>query len=220
MYKIIAKIRNSKVSRLDFVEYLLSKGVFSFLRGLIASPFLSRRFPFFMGAGVRIFHANNAKLGACVYIGDYSVLNFLSLGGVLIEDNVTIREFCWMQLTSSLSNPGGSIYIGENTYIGPRANLGAAGDLVIGARCQIGASVSFIAENHNYSGGVEIYGQGVSRKGIVIGEDCWIGNGAIILDGVELGNGVVVGAGSVVTKSFPAGAVIVGNPARLLKCRV
>ena len=58
-----------------------------------------------------------------------------------------------------------------------------------------------------------------SLSEVKIGYGCWIGWGAIVLPGVTLGDGCVVGAGSVVTKSYEAGSVIAGNPARILKTR-
>ena len=56
-----------------------------------------------------------------------------------------------------------------------------------------------------------------SGQPIVIGEDCWFGGQVIVLPGVTIGNGVVVGAGSVVTKSVPDMVVVAGNPARIIK---
>ncbi len=57
----------------------------------------------------------------------------------------------------------------------------------------------------------------VQSSPIVIGSNCWIGANAVILPGVSLGDNVVVGAGSVVTKSFPANVIIAGNPAKIIR---
>ncbi len=59
----------------------------------------------------------------------------------------------------------------------------------------------------------------VIRKKIVLKDDVWIGVGATILSGINLGQGCVIAAGSVVTKSFPAYSIIGGNPAKLIKMR-
>lgn len=56
-------------------------------------------------------------------------------------------------------------------------------------------------------------------KRVVIGNDVWIGRSAILLPGVEVGNGSVIGAGAVVTKNVPAYAIVAGNPARLIRYR-
>ena len=58
-----------------------------------------------------------------------------------------------------------------------------------------------------------------TKGDIVIEDDAWIGVGAIILDGVTIGESSVVGAGSVVTESIPKSAIAVGNPARIVKIR-
>jgi acetyltransferase-like isoleucine patch superfamily enzyme len=98
--------------------------------------------------------------------------------------------------------------------------LGGAGGLEIGDECIIGQYLSCHPENH-VSGDLEvaIRHQGVTRKGIKIGPNCWIGSKVTILDGVEIGKGCIIAAGAVVTKSFPSNSVIGGVPAKLLKSR-
>ena len=199
---------------------LLQKGGTAYIRGFLMRPRLGAwRGSFFLGKGVTIINKRLLRVGRGVYIGNYGYLDCLSIGGVNLGDGVTIREGCWLQLTSSYELPGSNINIGNNTYIGPRMTLGAAAPIVIGARCQFGANVSMAAENHKFTGEAEIYGQGVVQKGITIGDDVWVGNGAIILDGVTIGNGVVIGAGTVVTKSIPSRSVVVGVPGRVIKSR-
>jgi acetyltransferase-like isoleucine patch superfamily enzyme len=201
-------------------HFAWQKGALPFLRGLLVSPLLgSSAGSFFLGRGVKIINKGHLRIGRGVYIGNYSYLDCLSEGGVTLGDRVTIREGCWLQLTSSYDTPGTHIRVGNNVYMGPRMTLGAAAPIVIGDRCQFGANVSMAAENHKFSGEGEIFGQGVVQKGIVFGNDVWVGNGAIILDGVTIGDGVVIGAGSVVTRSIPARSVAVGVPARVIKSR-
>jgi acetyltransferase-like isoleucine patch superfamily enzyme len=200
--------------------HALQKGFMPCVRGMIAKPFLGQtKGLVFLGRGCRILSSGQLTAGKSLYIGDYAYIDCLSSGGVNIGDNVTIREGCWLQLTSRYDNPGTSITIGNSVYIGPRATLGAAAPLTIGDRSQIGANVSFIAENHQFDGIAEIFEQGVTRKGIMIGRDVWIGNNAVILDGVSVGDGTVIGAGTVVTKSLPARSVAVGVPARVVHTR-
>ncbi len=199
---------------------MFQKGFFPLLRGFAVRPFLGAvKGTFFLGRGVTLINKGHLRVGSGIYIGNYSYLDCLSVGGVTLGNRVTIREGCWLQLTSSYANPGSSITIGDDVYIGPRMILGAAAPIVIGSRCQFGANISLVAENHKFSGEGEIFQQGVVQKGITIGNDVWIGNSAIILDGVTIGDGVVIGAGSVVTKSVPSRSVVVGVPGRVIKTR-
>jgi acetyltransferase-like isoleucine patch superfamily enzyme len=59
----------------------------------------------------------------------------------------------------------------------------------------------------------------VSKGGIVIGDDAWLGYGVIVLDGARIGRDAVIGAGSVVTGEIPNGAIAAGSPAKVLKLR-
>lgn len=121
-----------------------------------------------------------------------------------------------IQCSSSPTNPGKGLHIGDNTYIGPGAILGIGGPVSIGADCQIGAGFTVVAENHQIGIDGASHSE-VIRKGVIIGDGSWIGHRVTIVDGVTLGAGCIVGAGSVVTKSFPANSTIVGVPAKLLK---
>ena len=90
----------------------------------------------------------------------------------------------------------------------------AIGKIDIGRGTYIAPNVGIITSNHNYYDLDEHF----PPKNVVIGEQCWIGMYSVILPGVVLGPQTVVGAGSVVTKSFPDGnCVIAGNPARIIK---
>ncbi len=204
----------------EVLRHIAAKGLGPLVRGLFKRPFLGRaKGLFFLGRGCTILAPNKLRVGCGFYLGNYAYLDCFSLGGITAGDNVTIREGCWAQLTSRYDMPGTSITIGNNVYIGPRSILGAAAPLVIGDRCQIGANVSFIAENHQFEGEGEIFEQGVIRRGVTLGTDIWIGNNVTVLDGVNVGDGCVIGAGTVLTKSVPARSVVVGVPGRVIKTR-
>jgi acetyltransferase-like isoleucine patch superfamily enzyme len=208
------------ISAAEVLRHLLGKGFMPFLRGLYWRPFLGAASGMiFMGRGCKILTSAKLKVGRNFYLGNYAYMDCLSIGGVNIGDNVTIREGCWAQLTSRYDNPGTHIMIGNSVYIGPRSILGAAAPLVIGERCQIGANVSFVAENHAFEGEGEIFDKGVSRKGITLGSDVWVGNNVTFLDGVVIGESSVIGAGTVVTKSVPPRSVVVGVPGRVIRTR-
>ncbi|MCE2186006.1 hypothetical protein GPX23_08725 [Streptococcus thermophilus] len=88
----------------------------------------------------------------------------------------------------------------------------ASEGLIFGDNVMIGPKCSLFAENHNFSSKkLTIKEQGVNQKEIVIEDDCWIGSNVIILDGVKIGRGSVIGAGSLVSKDIPAGSIYINK---------
>lgn len=88
----------------------------------------------------------------------------------------------------------------------------------IGENVWWGANVGIISANHDFRN-IENYSGHIESKPIIIEDNVWIGMNSVILPGVHLGKNVVVGAGSVVTKSFSDNLIIAGNPAKIIKHR-
>ncbi len=113
------------------------------------------------------------------------------------------------------------IHIDEDTFIAPNVCIEGPGDIKIGKHCMIAAHSGIYANNHNFADPMmPIKYQGVTRKGIVIEDDCWLGHGVTVLDGVTIGKGSVIGAGSVVNRDIPPFSIAVGTPARVIKNRI
>ena len=100
--------------------------------------------------------------------------------------------------------------IGEHSSIGPYGYVGCSGKITIGKNVMLGPKCSLFAENHVFSD-IErsIKSQGVKQNGITIEDDCWIGSNVTILDGVTIGKGSVIGAGTLVTKDISAGSIVI-----------
>jgi acetyltransferase-like isoleucine patch superfamily enzyme len=119
------------------------------------------------------------------------------------------------------------ISIGNNVVIRPGTFLFAdptdgGGGITIEDKVLIGPGVHFYTNNHEFSDtSLPIYDQSYPtptlKDSIVLRTGCWVGAGAIILPGVEVGENSVIGAGTVVTKSVPAKVVYAGNPGRVIK---
>ena len=119
----------------------------------------------------------------------------------------------------------GTIQIGENTQLNG-VSITAYKRVVIGKNCQI-ASATFItdtdfhpvdpAERKKQVCGLKYDMEMVAKKEVTIGDNVWIGWGAILLKGVQIGDNSIVAAGSVVLGQFPGNVIIAGNPAKIVK---
>ena len=114
-------------------------------------------------------------------------------------------------------NGFGEIRIGSGSWIGQYNNLRAGGgDIFIGRDCLVSQFCSLVASNHGTAAGAIIQAQPPDplRRGIRIGNDVWLGAGTCVLPGVEIGDGAVLGANSVVTRNVPSMEIWAGSPAR------
>ncbi len=120
---------------------------------------------------------------------------------------------------TTIENPT-KINIGNNVWIGKNVALYGCNGIKIGDDVVIAKDVSLISGNHEYSNKtIKINKQGMqtNKPPIIIGNDVWIGEKAIILKAVNIGEGCVIGAGAVVTKDIPAFSVAAGNSAIIIK---
>lgn len=109
----------------------------------------------------------------------------------------------------------GDVKVGANTWIGPFVELDGTGGLEIGSYCSISAGVNIATHDTvkwALSGGKQPY----EYAPIKIGDNCFIGNGAIINKGVSIGKHCLVGAGAVVTKNIPDFSIAAGVPAKII----
>ncbi len=174
----------------------------------------------FIGKHVKIECKKKISCGKGVTIGDYTYINALCKGGVRIGNNVSIGRKCSIECTGVLRNLGESLTIGNNVGIAENSFIGVRGQVYIGDNCIFGPNVKIHSENHIFTcTNVPIKLQGEQRKGVRIEEDCWIGSGAIILDGVHIGKGSIIAAGAVVNKDVESYTIVGGVPAKLIRHR-
>lgn len=114
-----------------------------------------------------------------------------------------------------------NISIGNNVWIGEKCRFsGASGKITIGNNIAFGPEVVIWAGSHNYYNPELLpYDHSDITKSVVIEDNVWICCRACIIPGVTIGEGAVVAMGAVVTKDVPPGAVVGGNPAKILKYR-
>lgn len=164
----------------------------------------------------------NIILGNKVEIEKGAVLRCQKPGSdekIILHDNARVQEYA---LIHSLY---GSVEIGENSFVGPFTVIygyrkNGQGGTKIGRHVLIAGQCFIIPANHTCARiDRPIFYQEVTSKGIVIEDEVWIGANCKILDGVTIGKGAVVAAGSVVTRDVPSYGIVSGVPARLKKFR-
>jgi acetyltransferase-like isoleucine patch superfamily enzyme len=163
--------------------------------------------------GIQIFRIVYKVLGFFLNLYHLSRTKVIvyNLGGigenVILDNNIYVNE-------------PKNIKLGSNIFIGRDVFLNAYDTIEIGDHAVIAAGCKLITGNHGYSEiGVPIGLQPIKLSPITLGKDIWLGYNVIILPGVELGDGCIVAAGAVVTKSFEEYSILGGVPAKLIARR-
>jgi len=175
----------------------------------------------FIGKRSSILASNLIRFDKNLSIADDCHIDALSRDGIDFGGNVSIQKRTIIECTGSLKHLGKGLVIGDNVGIGSNSFLGCAGGIDIGDDVMVGNYVSFHSENHNFNSiKALIRLQGVSRKGIKVGANCWIGAKVTILDGSVIGSGCVVAAGAVLTgNEYPENSIIAGIPGKVIRAR-
>jgi acetyltransferase-like isoleucine patch superfamily enzyme len=167
--------------------------------------------------GVRIRFADRIRLARGVYL-DEGVYLHACPNGIAIGENTIVMHHAELHVYNFRDLPDAGIRIGRDSLVGEFCIIRGPGGVTIGDRTYLSPSVHIYSSNHVFDDPDRPFiDQGVTTQGVVIGDDCWIGAMAIILDGVTIGKGSVVAAGAVVTNDVPPHTVVAGTPARIIR---
>lgn len=135
---------------------------------------------------------------------------------LLKEMFAEIGEGCYIEPPLHANFGGGHVHFGKNIYANFNLTLVDDTHIYVGDYTMFGPNVTVATAGHPIL--PELRRQGYQYNAPVhIGENCWIGAGALIMPGITIGDHTVIGAGSVVTKDIPSGVVAVGVPCRVLR---
>lgn len=192
------------------------------VRGALLRPRLGRASgAVYCERGARVLHARYITAGCNLNIEEGAMLIGISHHGLTFGDRCTVGRFAIIAPTNPLGGVvGEGLSVGDNSNIGPLGYVGCSGRITIGSGVLMGPNVSLLAERHLFDDLERpIKRQGVRRSFITIEDDCWLGAGCVVLDGVTIGHGSVVAAGAVVNRDVEPLSIVAGVPARTVRSR-
>lgn len=175
----------------------------------------------FLSVRAKIKARSKFKVGRSVTIASGCYIDALSEKGIWFGNNVSVGLNTRIEGTGNLQLLGKGMRVGNNVGLGYDSFYGCSGGIEIGDDTIVGNYVSFHSENHVFDSlHIPIRLQGVNHKGIRIGNNCWIGAKATILDGAIVQDGCIIAAGAVLKAGlYPANSVYGGVPAKLIRYR-
>lgn len=184
----------------------------------VINIYLMLRWHCFVSISANISYPFKVKIGRGSRIGKCCITptkinNFDERYQIVIGANTLIHR------DVHIYTQGGKVTIGDGVSINPFCVLYGYGGLTIGNDTRIATSTLIIASIHEMDNPNKKIADSYGGEGIKIGKDVWIAAGARILDGVNIGDRSVIGAGAVVNRSIPTEKVAVGVPAKVIKSR-
>jgi acetyltransferase-like isoleucine patch superfamily enzyme len=201
------------------------QGIFGWIPSLVGIGIRAVAYKLFLHADglpaiedhVRICRPEDVWLGEGAYI-DHGVYLHGGLGGLHIGAQSWIMNGCRLHVFNFREIANGGIRIGRRTFIGEGTVMRGQGGIRIGDDVLFGPGVQVLAVDHVFNDSLRpIMDQGITAVGITVEDNCWVGAGATLLDGVTIGRGSCIGAGAVVTKSIPPQSLAVGVPAKVIR---
>jgi acetyltransferase-like isoleucine patch superfamily enzyme len=165
-----------------------------------------------VGKGTTLRRSKQLSVGSSVLLDDYSVLDVRGSGSITLGDNVVVGRF------SSIIAKESSISLGAGTNISSSCRIATQCGIEIGKSVLVAAYAYIGPGNHSRREGEALISSPMDKRGgVKIGDHVWIGAHATIMDGVTIGEGAVIAAHAFVTKDVPAGALVGGVPARIIR---
>jgi acetyltransferase-like isoleucine patch superfamily enzyme len=170
-----------------------------------------------IGCGVRIVNPQHVSLGDRAQVSDGCTLVAGSAAGIFLDEGARLKHGVYLD-TEDASR--GYIRIGKRVYIGTGCCLHGHNGLEIGDDSLLAQQVTVTPYSHKFDDPERIiYAQGGFERKVTIGRDCYLGMNVSVLWSADIGEGAVVGAGSVVVKPVPPYSVAIGVPARVIRKR-
>ena len=170
----------------------------------------SSQFKYF-GKRTKLDISGQVHIGKNVYIGDDVTLIVENGASLVIGDNSFIGESCYIKCF------GGQVEIGRDVSINSKSFLNGCGGLKIGDNTRIGTQSIIIASNHKFGEPDLLVKDAITKLGVSLGENIWLGARVTVLDGVTIPSNSVIGACSLVSKPLDEAGVYVGSPVKKIK---
>ena len=207
------------------LKYELITFLCTYLPGALGLWLRGKLYPLLLGAcgkgcvfghGVVLRHPHKIHLGAGTVVDDLVLLDAKGDSNA----GIFVGEGSFVGRGSILSCKNGDIRLGDGTNIGFHCEVVSGSEVRFGSGCLLAAYTYVVGVGHDFEDAdCSVLEQAHVAKGVVLGNDVWLGAGVKVMDGIEIGSGTVVGANAVVTKALPPRVVAAGVPAKVLRER-